>query len=376
MVASRRNFILGAGGTLALVAAAGTWRVTRMPEKAIEPWRLDPEPPADVRLDAFRHAILAPNPHNRQPWLIRLEGRDSALISCDLNKRLPETDPFDRQIVIGFGTFIELARIAAAERGIRMDVSPFPDGEPQPRLDARPVARLTFVADETVRRDPLHAAILKRRTNREIYSQSVPGARLLTALKSDKVNTTSDPSLLGRLRAITVAAISDEMNTHRTMMESVRLMRIGRDEVDTAGDGLALTGPMIEATRLLGLTTRESLADPTSTAFKIGLDGQRKIYDSVPAALWISTPGNTRVDQLDAGRRYARATLRAAALGLAMHPISQSLQEYPEMAEHFEAVRSLLSVSPDHRIQMLTRVGFALPVAPAARLPLQSHLVA
>lgn len=376
MAASRRNFILGAGGTLALVAVAGTWRVTRMPEKAIEPWQLDPEPPADVRLDAFRHAILAPNPHNRQPWLIRLEGDNSALISCDLHKRLPETDPFDRQIVIGFGTFIELARIAAAERGVRMDLSPFPEGEPQPRLDARPVARLTFVADETVRRDPLHKEIPRRRTNREIYSSSVPGIRQLAALQAGDVNMISNPSLLGRLRAITVAAISDEMNTHRTMMETVRLLRIGRDEVDAAGDGLALTGPMIEATRLLGLTSRATLADPTSTAFKIGLDGQRVVYDSVPAALWISTQGNTRADQLDAGRRYVRATLRAAALGLAIHPMSQSLQEYPEMAGHFNAVHALLGVSRDHRIQMLARVGLAPPVAPAARLPLQSHLVA
>jgi hypothetical protein len=375
MAANRRSFILGVSGTLALVAAAGTWRVTRMPAKAIEPWQLDPDPPADVRLDAFRHAILAPNPHNRQPWLIRLDGPDSALVWCDLNKRLPETDPFDRQIVIGFGTFLELARIAAAERGVRMEITAFPQGEPQPHLDGRPVARLSFVADDTVGRDSLYQSILRRRTNREIYSKTAPGTRQLEALRADDVNTTSDPSLLVRLRAITVAAILGEMTTHRTMMESVRLMRIGHDEVDAAGDGLALTGPMIEATRMLGLTTREKLADPASTAFKIGLDGQRKIYDSVPAALWISTPGNTRADQLDAGRRYVRATLRAAALGLAIHPMSQSLQEYPEMADYLADVHTLLGASRDHRIQMLARVGFAPQVAPAARLPLQSHLV-
>ncbi|MBK8274096.1 MAG: twin-arginine translocation pathway signal protein [Sphingomonadales bacterium] len=376
MVTNRRNFILGAGGSLALVSAAGIWHVTRMPKKAIEPWQLDPDPPADARMDAFRHAILAPNPHNRQPWLIQLEGNDSAIISCDLDKRLPETDPFDRQIVIGFGTFLELARIAAAEREIRMDMTLFPEGEPQPRLDTRPVARLTFVADKTVRRDPLYKAILARRTNREIYSQSAPTARQLAALQAGDVNTTSDPALLGRLRAITVAAISDEMNTRRTMMETVRLLRIGRDEVDAAGDGLALTGPMIEATRSLGLTSRETLADPTSAAFKIGLDGQRKIYDSVPAAFWISTPGNTRAEQLEAGRRYVRATLRAAALGLAIHPMSQSLQEYPEMANHLAEVHTLLGASLDHRIQMLARIGHAPSVTPAPRLPLQSHIVA
>ena len=198
----------------------------------------------------------------------------------------------------------------------------------------------------------------------------------MTALEAGDVNTTRDPSLLGKLRTITVAAISDEMTTHRTMMESVRLLRIGRDEIDAAGDGLALSGPMIEATRLLGLTTREKLADPASTAFRIGLDGQREIYDSVPAALWISTQGNGRKDQLDAGRRYVRATLRAAALGLAIHPMSQSLQEYPEMADHLAAVHALLGVSSGHRIQMLARIGHAPPVAPAPRLPLQTHLVA
>lgn len=376
MKIGRRNFILGAGGTLALVAAAGTWRVTRMPQTAIAPWRLDPTPPADVRLDAFRHAILAPNPHNRQPWRIRLVGDDSALISCDLDKRLPETDPFDRQITVGFGTFTELARIAAAERGVRIDVVPFPEGEPQPRLDARPVAMLRFVVDPTVRRDPLFAAILGRRTNRNLYSLTAPSAPQIAALKSEGVAVSADPIFLNRLRAITVAAMSDEMTTHRTMMESVRLMRIGHDEVDAAADGLALTGPMIEATHLLGLTTQETLADPASTAFRIGLQGQREICGSVPAAFWVTTAGNTRAEQLDAGRRYVRTTLRATAMGLATHPMSQSLQEYAEMKPHFDAIHRLLAGSGDQHVQMLARVGFAAPVAPAPRLPLRAHLVA
>jgi hypothetical protein len=170
MVVSRRMVIAGAGAsTLALVGGAGLWRVTRRPSSALRPWALDPKAPADVRLDAFRHAILAPNPHNRQPWLIRLEGDDGATLYCDLAKRLPDTDPFDRQIMIGFGTFLELARMAAAERGIRMEVQPFPDGEPQPRLDARPIAQLRFVAEPGIAKDPLFGSILKRRTNREVY---------------------------------------------------------------------------------------------------------------------------------------------------------------------------------------------------------------
>jgi hypothetical protein len=375
MAISKRNFILGAGGTLALIGAAGTWRVVQMPERGIAPWTLDPMPPADVRLDAFRHAILAPNPHNRQPWLIKMVGRDEAIVSCDLDKRLPETDPFNRQITIGFGTFLELARIAAAERGFRMDIQPFPAGEPHPLLDARPVARLKFLQDPATPRDPLFAAIVKRRTNRLVY-HGAPTERQLAALRSEGAEANADPAFLSKLSAITVAAITGETITHRTHMESVRLLRIGHDEVDKTPDGLFLTGPMIEATSMLGMTTRESIADPLSSAFKIGLDGLRETYGSIPAAAWIVTPSNTRADQVAAGRSYARLSLRASAMGLAMHPMSQSLQEYPEMADYFDRVHALIGVTGGQRIQMLVRTGRAPDVPPAARWPVEKHIVA
>ena len=118
MSRSRRNFLIAAGGAgLALVGAGGIFVATRRPSRGLRAWAEVGMTTRDVRLDAFRHAILAPNPHNRQPWQIRLVGTDTAIITCDLERRLPHTDPFDRQIVIGFGCFLELARIAAAERG-------------------------------------------------------------------------------------------------------------------------------------------------------------------------------------------------------------------------------------------------------------------
>jgi hypothetical protein len=132
MGVSRRTIVLSAGGaSLALIGAGGLFAVTRTPSRALAPWReIESPPPADLRLDAFRHAVLAPNPHNRQPWLIQLVGQDQAVLYCDLDRRLPHTDPFDRQILIGFGCFLEIARIAAAERGVKMQIQVFPEGLP------------------------------------------------------------------------------------------------------------------------------------------------------------------------------------------------------------------------------------------------------
>lgn len=372
-MAGRRQVILGLGGVLIAGAAAGTWRVKRMPQSAIAPWQNLAESVADPRLDAFRHAILAPNPHNRQPWLIRLEAAHSAVLSCDLDKRLPQTDPFDRQITIGFGAFIELAAVAASHRGLRIEVAPFPEGEAQPRLDQRSIARLKFLPDPAQKADPLFGAIPLRRTNRQPFGPLPAGAP--GKLAEPGVSLSAEPEKLSALRRIAVAAMTLEMTTPHAHMESVGLMRIGASEIDAQPDGLALSGPMIEATALLGMTTRASMADPTSQSFQIGLKGLQTAIGTIPAAAWITTPDNSRASQIAAGRRFARLALRAAANGVAVHPLSQALQEYPEMAGLYAEVHELLAPGPGHKVQMLARLGSADPVAPTARYPLEAHLM-
>ena len=105
-----------------------------------------------------------------------------------------------------------------------------------------------------------------------------------------------------------------------------------------------------------------------------GMESQRATYGSIPAALWIVTPSNTRLDQLTAGRAYVRANLRATLLGLAMHPASQSLQEFPEMREPLSRAHQLLAPRGG-RVQMLARVGYGPQVPPSPRWPLQAKLV-
>ena len=373
--ATRRGILAAGIGGIALVAAGGAWRVTRSPDRALEPWQLDPTPPADIRLDAFRHAILAPNPHNRQPWVIRLVGDDRADISCDLQRRLPVTDPFDRQTTIGFGTFLETARIAAAERGFEMAIEPFPEGSDANVLDTRPVARVQFRKSPRLAADPLFAQIALRRSNKEEYdlSRAVSPAALAQVC-ADGADYTHDPSRVAALRTEIVRAIEKEMLTHEAHMESVNLMRIGHREVDANPDGIELHGPMIEAGSMFGMVDREQLADPSSTAFQQGLDMIHATYGSIPALVWVTTPDNTRLDQLEAGRRYVRANLAATAQGLAMHPMSQSLQEYREVQPMYRSVHRLLGAQGSQRVQMLARIGYGPGTGPTPRWPLESHL--
>jgi hypothetical protein len=377
---NRRTFLKAAGGAgLMLVGGGALFVATRRPSGALRAWDAAKASSPDTRLEVFRHAILAPNPHNRQPWQIQLIGRDEAIVTCDLDRRLPETDPFDRQITIGFGCFLELARIAAAERGLRMDTTLFPRGEPVPRLTSAPVARLRFIPDPDVPKDPLFGAILIRRSSKVPFDARAVDAGTLDALTraggdGAAMFTSREPGLVADLRALTWRAWMIEATTARTWQESVDLMRIGRSEIEANPDGIALGGAVLEALALAGQLSRKAIADPASRAFRSGVDRYRAILDQTPSYLWVTTPGDSRSDQIACGRAYVRANLAAAASGLSMHPVSQALQEFAEMAVELDAIHARLDIKAPRRLQMLARVGYAAMVDASARWPLEVKL--
>ena len=382
----RRKALYAVGGaTFALIGGGGLFAATRTPHKALEAWaEIETTPPADVRLDAFRHAILAPNPHNRQPWRIRLVGTDQAVISCDLEKRLPQTDPFDRQILIGFGCFLEVARIAAAERGVRMDIEPFPEGLPGERLDARPIAALRFVKDTTVKKDPLFRFIATRRSNKRPYDITKPVDQVaLAALAASasnnsgvRVTATKDEALVQSLRALSWDAWLIEFETRHTWQETVDLMRIGKAEIEANPDAVSVGGVFLDTMALTGQVTREKMAMPGSIAHNSTIGRYKLTLASGMAYSWITTDTNTRRDQLLAGQAWVRVNLEATRQNLGFHPISQALQEYKEMQNQYAKVHKMLAAKPGQCVQMLVRLGHGELIAKTPRWTLQNKLVA
>jgi len=228
-------------------------------------------------------------------------------------------------------------------------------------------------------RDPLAAHILARRSNKTVYEPREVAAADLQALadagRAPGITsaTTADAGLVARLRDLTWRAHVKEVTTPAANQESVDLMRIGAREVASNPDGIGLEGGMIEFARRVGIVSRANLADPTSTAFKQGLDLYEKMAMSARAFGWICNDNRSRGDQLAAGRAYLRMNLKATALGLGVHPWSQALQEYPEMAALYDEARALLGGGGT--VQMLYRIGYAQAIGPTPRRGLEAHLV-
>jgi len=384
----RRRFIRVAGGgvVLATAAAAAPGCSSDLPDEAVQAWRGPAAGEADPRRWALGYAILAPHSHNLQSWLVDLQRPGEIMLRCDAARLLPETDPFSRQIMMSHGTFLELLDIAARERGQRTEIELFPEGAFGPdRPDGRPVARVRFIADPGVPRDPLFAQVLKRRTNREGYAATEPAPDALKAIaaavqpRALRVGFAggAEPALLRRHRAIAAEAWRIELTTPRTIMESYRVLRVGPAEIARHRDGLSLNAPTVRLLAALGLFDRSKPPAPDDYATTSQLADFSRKLEATPAFFWLVSDGNDRATQVNAGRAYLRAQLAATAQGLAMQPLSQALQEYPEMAGPYAQVHALLGApAPRQVVQMWARLGYGPPVGPAPRRGVAAHITA
>ena len=152
-------------------------------------------------------------------------------------------------------------------------------------------------------------------------------------------------------------------------------MRIGKNEIDRNPDGISIGGPLLEALAMAGQLSREQLAHPGTMAYSASADRYRLIMASSMGYAWITTPGNSRADQLAAGRAFVRMNLEATRQSLAFHPVSQALQEFPEMAKSFAEVHATLGAHHGERVQMLARLGYGSLAAKTPRWPLASRLI-
>ncbi len=378
----RRRFIklLSGGTVLAAGASFGTFAATRMPTQALLPWDRAGSLYREPRQRALSYAILAPNPHNRQPWLVDLSTDNQVTLFVDTEKLLPHTDPLNRQITIGLGCFLEVMVMAAAEQGYRVDLNLFPEGGDAGRLTKAPVAIATFAEDAAVKSDPLFAHVMQRRTLKEPFdmTKTVPQSALDAMIASGQNGTSLAGSLdeksVAELRALTTQALQIEIDTPHTYKESVDLFRIGKTEIEANPDGIDFSGVLFESLAFIGQFDRAVVMDRNSTSYAQGVSAVMENAQTAMGHIWMVTKGNSREDQIASGRDWVRVNLAATAQGIGFQPLSQALQEYPEMAEIYKAVHARFAPQGG-TVQMLSRLGYGPSVPASPRWPLEAKIL-
>ena len=362
----RRTLAMLGGGVILAAGTATAVHITRKPTRALEPWDMTGIY-TDPRKKALSYAILAPNPHNLQPWLVDLNTPDQITLFRDESKALPETDPLDRQITIGFGCFLEQLKIAATLTGHRTETSLYPEGEG----NSKPIATIQFKQGASV--DPLSQHMLLRRSTKEPFELKKIEASKIEALKP-YAHIYHQADQVSALQKLTWDAWQVEANTPHTHKESVDLMRFGKKEINNNPDGIDIGGPFLNFLMMLGLLSREALLNPNSMSSKSGQDMFKKTMESTPAYAILTSDNNDRVSQIKAGEQWLRLNLKTTELGLCLHPVSQALQEYPEMKSLYQKAHNLMA-KEGQTVQMLGRLGYGPTVARTPRWPLEKKLV-
>ncbi|MCW8943727.1 MAG: twin-arginine translocation pathway signal protein [Sedimenticola sp.] len=330
----------------------------------------DPEE-KDIRMQVLAYAILCPNPHNKQPWIIRLTGPDSFDLYVDPERLLPATDPYYRQIHIGQGTFLETLSIAATGLGYEAKIDYFPEGMyANTELESKPVASIKLINRPGIPVDPLFGHLLTRHSNKQEYDNHPLNQEEADILHSfhgrentNRLNIISSPQAKKDFEQILTNAMQIEVGNSARDRETIEMFRFNEDEVKKYRDGFGvaqagLTGIKKFVVENFLLSRKSVDKDPTSFGNQ-AVEMTQKTAASTATFAWITTSSNSRLDQVLVGRDYCRINLKTTAMGLAQHPMSQVLQEYDEMILLQNTFKATFGIEASDTVQMLFRLGRA-----------------
>jgi len=283
---------------------------------------LDPQ----VR-DILYHASLAPSGHNAQPWTVRRLEPGRLVIGSAEERWLPAVDPTNRELLLSIGAFLGNLIIAARHHGYDAEYRVLgTTGEDRDILEVR-LFRASALAY------PLEKIRLRR---------TVRGGHLPTPLKADDVRALSEPfeshlAFFPRgspaakyLETATVEANRIQADRDAAQDELSRWIRFTDDEGRRYRNGL--TPESMEITGLSGWFVRHFMDRPSvmKQSFRArGVEAARKQVQAYGGWLVVTSPNSSVATLIETGRRFQSTLLHIRERMIAIHPMTQVLEEAP-----------------------------------------------
>lgn len=340
--------------------------------KYLEPWQKTyAQKFDDPRIRLAAHGLLAANGHNMQPWKIRLDKNNPMVfyLYADSERTTNEVDPPARQMMITQGTFLEYVKIAGDELGYQAALELFPEGTYNEQtlsnsMKTKPVAKITLTKTKP-QPDPLYDFLFLPDTNRAAYLPT----RLTTAEIKQLQAINTDPGLSmeifqdqknrDKLSGYAMQSATIEAGVSRVMKETEVIFRANEYQKNKYRYGFSVEGQGtagIMRHLMQGLVTLFPSLNQGKAASDMFIKSTRTSVNNTPAYALIITKDNSRSNQVKSGMLYSRLILTAQRLGFAMQPLSQALEEYPEMKEPYSGIHR--DYAPDGgTIQMFVRLG-------------------
>jgi hypothetical protein len=294
-----------------------------------------PSRPGDIpklTTDGYRilhYASLAPSGHNAQPWFVRIKDSAHWTIGLDPDRRLPVVDGNNTEALLSIGAFLENLVQAAAAHGYQVHPTIIAKDRFDPELNPDLVSiRLEKTQPKNM---DLHRLITRRTVKSHLLD------RHLTSGDVNAFSYLADGHLFYFAKSTThanhmaeqaVANYIIQMKNRAAVKEMAKWTRLKDSTIKTHRDGLTPAGMEIQG--LAGWYVRHVMdpADVTGKTFiDKGIEKTRQQAKEGAGWLVITGEGNTVANLLASGRRFQRMALEARDRMIAIHPMSQTLEE-------------------------------------------------
>ncbi|MCA1786629.1 MAG: twin-arginine translocation signal domain-containing protein [Desulfobacteraceae bacterium] len=330
---NRRHFLQT--GAAAAAVLAGIPILTTGCRTSLRSRLMEKQPSPDIpglSADGYRilhYASLAPSGHNAQPWFVRIDAPDHWTIGLDPDRCLPVVDSNNTEALLSIGAFLENMVQAAASHGYQTHATmpakdPFdPDVNPD-------VVSLRLEKTQPTNMD-LHR-LSSRRTvknhlsDRQLTPEDVNAFSHLT--DGHLFYFANDTTHADHMAEQAVSNYIIQMKNSSAVREMAEWTRLKDTTIKEHRDGLTPAGMEIHG--LAGWYVRHFMdqADVTKKTFvEKGIEKTRHQARQGAGWLVITGEGNTVADLLASGRRFQRMALEARNRMIAIHPMSQTLEE-------------------------------------------------
>jgi len=276
-------------------------------------------------INILYYASLAPSGHNSQPWFVKVIGPKNWIVGIDPQRRLPVVDPENRETLLSIGAFIENLSITAGTLGFQTQIEILAKSP----MDEE-IVKISFKKAKPDKY-PLER-IIKRRTIRTGFqSVEIRSSDVKALSESLKDNLFYIPRDTEHAQCIQEGAVeyfrvqSYRAEAQKELSEWMHLKTSGAKKHRSG-----LTTESMEIHGFAGWYVRTFMdkEDVMKESFiKRGLDKVAKQAAEGGGWFIITSKGEGVSDLIDTGRQFERMALKAREHKLAIHPMTQFLEE-------------------------------------------------
>ncbi len=350
---NRRNFITLTGATF--VVAGGAYYLStdksnflRTDIKDVSLRRIPLNKDERVILEL---ASLAPSGHNTQPWFVKYIEPYHWIIGNEKTRWLLGVDPTQRETILSIGAFLQNLEFAASNFGYDCQFNLLAKNNQDEDVMEVKLTKTSHLVKYNVQK------IRDRRTIRSNYLIDVlkkEDVNCLTANELDFIHYIPNSSKEHQwLNEQTIEANKLQAYRNNAEKELAQWIRFSSKDAKINCDGLTLASMEIEGLKAWYLRNFYGKADVMKNSFRHkSIESVIKQVSKSAGWLLITSKDNSVATLLETGKRFQRLLLKIRERNIAIHPMTQILEEPSTM----QILNSSIGIGGS--IQFILRIGY------------------